>query len=168
MSFRYHSEMQPIPGFPGYSLSEDGRIFSSLRGGLKERKRPVAGNGYVVLRLRAENGQYVSRTLHRLMLETFVGKDARLTRHLDGDKTNNALGNLKYGTPVENAQDYVQHGHHYSKRKSCKWGHEYNEKNTRERTNKKGSTFRECVPCTLRRADESRARRRGSAAPVRQ
>jgi hypothetical protein len=31
-------------------------------------------------------------------------------RHLDGDPANNRLDNLRWGTPIENAQDRKRHG----------------------------------------------------------
>ena len=33
-------------------------------------------------------------------------------RHLDGDRTNNNLDNLKWGTCGENTQDTIKHGSH--------------------------------------------------------
>jgi DNA invertase Pin-like site-specific DNA recombinase len=35
-----------------------------------------------------------------------------VSRHLDGNKLNNNLSNLKYGTQLENNQDAVKHGTH--------------------------------------------------------
>lgn len=50
--------------------------------------------------------------IHHLVLEAFVGPRPKGfdTRHLDGDNTNNRLGNIKYGTKKENAADKVLHG----------------------------------------------------------
>jgi hypothetical protein len=52
--------------------------------------------------------------VHALVLQAFVGarpvtKDRGEIRHLDGDKTNNKLTNLVYGTVVENGADRVKH-----------------------------------------------------------
>lgn len=50
--------------------------------------------------------------MHRLVLEAFVGPRPRrmVARHLDGDQSNNAVGNLAWGTPSENATDRLDHG----------------------------------------------------------
>lgn len=50
--------------------------------------------------------------LHALVMEAFVGPlpQGLVTRHLDGDKTNNSLANLAYGTYAENMLDRVKHG----------------------------------------------------------
>lgn len=52
------------------------------------------------------------RTIHQLVLETFVGprKCKMEGRHLDGNKQNNQLHNLRWGTKSENQRDRVIHG----------------------------------------------------------
>ena len=46
------------------------------------------------------------------MLETFVGlrPPGKECRHLDGNKTNNRITNLAWGTGVENQHDRILHG----------------------------------------------------------
>lgn len=58
------------------------------------------------------NGVRTYRFLHCMVLEAFVGPcpAGMETRHLDGDPKNNWLGNLKWGTPQENARDSIIHG----------------------------------------------------------
>lgn len=53
-----------------------------------------------------------TRLVHQLVLEAFVGQrpDGLECRHIDGNPTNNNLGNLEYGTPKENSIDKVRHG----------------------------------------------------------
>ena len=50
--------------------------------------------------------------VHSLVMEAFVGllPKGKVTRHLDGDKNNNYLSNLCYGTPTENMADRKLHG----------------------------------------------------------
>ena len=50
--------------------------------------------------------------VHSLVMEAFVGPlpIGQVTRHLDGDKNNNALSNLCYGTYEENMADRKLHG----------------------------------------------------------
>lgn len=51
-------------------------------------------------------------TVHRLVLETFVGLRPKgcEARHLNGDPADNRLRNLCWGTRAENYVDRVKHG----------------------------------------------------------
>ncbi len=77
-----------------------------------QRLHPSLSNtGYYYVNLR-KDGRLYPRRVHRMLLETFVeprpvGFECR---HLDGNKTNNKLENLKWGTPKENSEDMVRHG----------------------------------------------------------
>lgn len=53
--------------------------------------------------------------VHRLVLEAHVrpANPGEICRHLDGDPTNNTVGNLVWGSYSENANDRVRHGNHY-------------------------------------------------------
>lgn len=57
-----------------------------------------------------------NRPVHQLVLEAFVGLPpiGCETRHLDGNKNNNSLNNLQYGTHHINIKDSVKHGTHYT------------------------------------------------------
>jgi DNA invertase Pin-like site-specific DNA recombinase len=50
--------------------------------------------------------------VHQLVLLTFVGPlpEGQEVRHLNGDRSDNRLENLCYGTRKENANDAVEHG----------------------------------------------------------
>lgn len=72
--------------------------------------------------------------VHAVVLNAFVGPrpDGMVCRHLDDDKTNNALSNLCWGTPRENQLDVVRNGNHFAaNRTHCPRGHAYDEANTR-------------------------------------
>lgn len=47
-----------------------------------------------------------------MVLQSFVGmrKPGQMCRHLDGDRENCHLSNLRWGTSLENAADMVSHG----------------------------------------------------------
>lgn len=53
-----------------------------------------------------------NRTVHRLVLETFIGPcpPKMECRHLDGNPANNRLDNLVWGTRKENMRDRTYHG----------------------------------------------------------
>jgi hypothetical protein len=67
--------------------------------------------GYLTVQL-FFNGVVLRRTVHRLVMEVFVGplRDGFETRHLDGNRLNNSISNLRYGTRSENAEDRRRHG----------------------------------------------------------
>jgi len=107
---------KPIDWLEGYEISDLGRSRSYKRQGppygiMKTPQRTLAQTtnrfGYKVLSFLE-----VPRYVHRLVLEAFVGPcpEGMQCRHLDGDKTNNSLSNLKWGTPSENNSDKVLHG----------------------------------------------------------
>ena len=115
----------PVPEFGGYyevsNLGEVrsmtrkvsyGRHFSAFYVG-RTLKQFSNKKGYACVKLSVQG---VRRTayVHALVLQAFVGKrpitkERSEIRHLDGDKTNNTLANLVYGTVVENAADRVKH-----------------------------------------------------------
>jgi AraC-like DNA-binding protein len=74
------------------------------------------GYHYVALPRLTEDGQptstYRNHRVHLLVLLAFVGPIPKwqMGRHLDGDKTNNRLSNLAYGTSQENMYDKYAHG----------------------------------------------------------
>lgn len=106
--------MKPIPGFPNYAITKDGRIWSNRRQGSRGQwLHPQAKKEYGHLRiLLRKNGKYLLRQVHRLVLETFIGPcpAGKECRHLDGNPKNNNLDNLCWGTHKENFQDMIRHG----------------------------------------------------------
>lgn len=68
--------------------------------------------GYYQVGLKKSDGTKVTKTIHVLILETFVGPRPKrqVGRHLDGDRANNTLDNLSWGTYKQNAADAQQHG----------------------------------------------------------
>ena len=106
-------EWRDIPGYEGrYRVSSMGRVFS-ING--KRSKlillKPRGRDGYARVGLWRESvckNHYV----HRLVLLAFKGLDERNPHacHIDGDKMNNQLSNLYWGTPATNAADMISHG----------------------------------------------------------
>jgi len=121
-----------IPDFARYAISKDGIVLSICRRARganrpwSEARRISTSSlkqGYPFVQLQGEDGPRDIK-VHTLMLETFVGPrpDGMQCRHLDGDKTNNRITNLTWGTGVENQHDRILHGtssqgekHHYAK-----------------------------------------------------
>lgn len=69
--------------------------------------------GYVVLGI-SYSGHILQKRVHRLVAETFLENDdpknKTIVMHLDNNKTNNCVSNLKWGTVSENTQQAVNDG----------------------------------------------------------
>jgi transcriptional regulator with XRE-family HTH domain len=98
----------PIAGSK-YAVSSHGEVRHI--GSDTLRKLQTAANGYLMVGFWA-NRKVVFRTVHSLVVEAFIGPrpEGMEIRHLDGNRTNNHLQNLTYGTKVENAADRERHG----------------------------------------------------------
>lgn len=89
-----------------------------------------------------------NKYIHRLVLEAFVGPcpDGMKALHADGNKTNNNVKNLRWGTSAENNLDIVKHGHHRNAQKThCPSGHALSPENTPDWYKKRGR--RGCLAC---------------------
>lgn len=106
----------PIPGWPGYLATPDGRIFADTnwRGyGRRELRQNLDRYGYPSVRLTVEAGCRKKQKVHSLIAATFLGarpSPRHEVRHLDGDALNNTVANLAWGTAAENAADRERHG----------------------------------------------------------
>ncbi len=101
---------------PGYSVTEDGKVFSSgsnWRGyGERELEQQLNSHGYPSVRI-IVNGVRKRMLVHSLVAIAFLPprpSAAHEVRHLDGNKQNNNSSNLAWGTRKENAADRELHG----------------------------------------------------------
>jgi len=104
-----------IANFPGYTIDTDGNVWSrkNNKWGLrKEYKRLKLwfSHGYPHVSL-YKDGKSYKKKVHHLVLETFIRlrNENEETRHLDGNRKNNSLSNLAWGTAFENGQDRIRH-----------------------------------------------------------
>jgi hypothetical protein len=108
-------------GLVGYRVGSDGSIWSSLRrvpGNGGRRYGPVGPwrllkptpNNYGYPAIEVAGGR--RHLVHTLVLRVFVGEcpEGMQCCHADGNRTNNALANLSWGTPKDNAADRDRHG----------------------------------------------------------
>lgn len=95
--------MQVLKDFPAYLISEDGRIFSTLRN--KFLRPGLSSEGYPVVNVTRDKKKYI-RTVHRLLALTFLPNPAGLPQvnHKDGNKKNFSLQNLEWVSASENIQ----------------------------------------------------------------
>jgi hypothetical protein len=113
---------RPVTGFPGYRVGDDGSVWSCwrLKGqGTGHGTRAVMSHMHWRLLKQTLWGRYLTAriggqtsTVHTLVLQAFVGPCPPGLEgcHADDDRTNNALSNLRWGTPKSNAADRVRNG----------------------------------------------------------
>lgn len=106
--------VKDIPGFSDYEIDSFGGVTSYKRDEplrLKTGKSGPQGR-YRHFILIDDEGNRITRTLHRLLAEAFVPNPEGLpvVRHLDDDPTNNSIENLAWGTVQDNANDRILNG----------------------------------------------------------
>jgi hypothetical protein len=96
-----------IDFLPNTQISRDGRLW---RNG-KEKKFTVSPIGYEVVSF-STNNKTKTYYKHRLMLHAFVGAcpDNCEALHINGNRLDNRLENLRWGTRKENVADAIKHG----------------------------------------------------------
>lgn len=123
---RVESMTRRVPTKGGGTRLVPGRILSQVKvGGTKERRY----NAVTLYR----DGVPHQITVHTLILTTFIGPRPAGTQacHDDDDTNNNALSNLYWGTPKQNAQDMIRNGNcQKSNITHCPQNHEYTPENT--------------------------------------
>ena len=110
-----------IDGFPGYEVSDEGRVRNWNQGGRpakvkkwRETPKPVSlvrqSSGHMKVWL----GHKTARWVHRLVAIAFIGPspNGMQVAHNDGDPSNNSVQNLRWATPKENCADKRRHGTH--------------------------------------------------------
>lgn len=110
-----------IAGFPGYEVSDEGRIRSTIWRGKGFGQLPNAepkvlspwfdGHGYRKVSLRRDGRTHAPKVCS-LVLEAFVGPRPPRSDacHNDGDRSNDVLSNLRWDTRAANLADCVEHG----------------------------------------------------------
>lgn len=156
---------KPVNGYEGiYEVSDHGRVRSIDRtvtysnGQVHRYKGKILRTplmqqtGYPFVSLHIQGERQV-RTVHSLVAETFIGTrpEGMEVCHNDGDRTNNHLDNLRYGTSSDNNLDQLRHGTHTNAAKThCPLGHELFAENIPPSIAKRGR--RQCLACVRARA----------------
>lgn len=165
---------RPVPEWVGYyEVSDDGEVRSVGRSGIGDSGRTYTMKGRTLRTSVTPKGYHmvtftrpgVRRTyaVHRLVGEAFLGPlpEGLQTCHNDGDKGNNAVGNLRYDTQAANELDKRRHGGNVNASKDvCPQGHRYDAVNTIPR--KDGS--RGCRICHREQQARYRAKRKAQDA----
>lgn len=105
-------EWKIIPDAPRYSVSTEGRVFStvskSYKKGFPDKK------GYIRVQMYVAGDKAVTKKMHRLVAQAFIENPDNLPQvnHLDGDKTNNSVSNLEWCDQTKNMAHARENGLH--------------------------------------------------------
>lgn len=111
-------DFKEIPGYPGYSVTTDGRVWShpKFRGAIKHSGKWLTPHtikgGYLRVRLSVHDRKRV--VVHRLVAMAFIPNPDNLPEvdHIDGNKANNDVSNLRWVSKQQNQKlMYERCGH---------------------------------------------------------
>ena len=105
--YQPYERFKQIEGFPQYSVTDRGRVFSYLKGVEYELKPNQSTDGYLYVNLRKDGKSY-KKAVHILVATAFLPnlENKPTVDHIDRDKTNCDVGNLRWATHSEQKQFY--------------------------------------------------------------
>lgn len=92
-------EYRQIPGWIGYMASSEGDIYS-----VKSSKFLAQGytkRGYKEVKL-SKNGKAKTNLVHRLIASAFLGESSKSVDHINFNKEDNRISNLRFVDAIEN------------------------------------------------------------------
>jgi hypothetical protein len=107
-------EWRAVPDFPGYEVSDKGRVRTLRTLPKRLLKGEIDKDGYIKVSLWRDRKQ-THRHVHRLVAMCFVDgrtPERNFACHRNGKNTENHAGNLKWATQAENIADKIVHGTH--------------------------------------------------------
>ena len=91
-----------LKDFSNYKISNLGNVLNITTGKIMNQFK--CNNGYMKIKLKNEYGERKNNLIHRLVLTSFVNNpdNKPCVDHIDNNKTNNKLENLRFATNQEN------------------------------------------------------------------
>lgn len=104
-----------VPKCSNYHITQEGKLYSKLKGSWKLVKPIIRSNGYVHNILVDDNGKKVKYYRHRLVAMVYIPNPENKPQvcHRDNNKLNNSVRNLYWGTRQENMQQCISDGRFY-------------------------------------------------------
>lgn len=101
----------PLKDFPIYEINQFGVVRHRTTGHIKKPSKDAWGYHQVNLS-KGIHGKTHRKTVHRLVADAFYDGDHTTLQvnHIDGDKTNNFIGNLEFVTGSENVKHAYRTG----------------------------------------------------------
>lgn len=98
---------KPVIGFKTYEVSDQGRLRNINTGRVFTGTKDAFGYKHVRL---VNDGQYFLKKVHRLVAEAFIEnpESKPIVDHINNDKTDNRVENLRWCTYSENCRNYIE------------------------------------------------------------
>jgi hypothetical protein len=112
--------LMEIQGFPDYLIYDDGRVWSNISNKFLSGGKNT--KGYLLVGL-INGGKRINKLIHRLVAEHFIPNPENKPQvdHIDRNKTNNNIENLRWATPQENEENKGKRKDNTSGFKNISW-----------------------------------------------